>query len=70
MSYRLISTDDHMQEPRDLWTKRMSRAKWGDRIPEVRRFDDESDGWFIDGKPDQRHGGPTSGACTESARAA
>jgi len=62
VNYQLISTDDHMQEPRDLWTKRMSRAKWGDRIPEVRRFDDESDGWFIDGKPDQRHGGPYLGS--------
>lgn len=32
MNYNIISTDDHMQEPRDLWTRRLSKEKWGNRI--------------------------------------
>jgi predicted TIM-barrel fold metal-dependent hydrolase len=58
MNNRLISTDDHLQEPPDLWTQRMSRQKWGDRIPQIRRNDDGTDGWFIDDKPFFKYGAP------------
>lgn len=58
MNYTLVSTDDHFQEPPDLWTQRMSRAKWGDRIPHIRRGEDGSDCWFIDGKPFSKYGMP------------
>ena len=34
--YKLIDIDCHITEPADLWTSRMSKTKWGDRIPEVR----------------------------------
>ena len=58
MNYRVVSTDDHLQEPPDLWTQRMSRGKWGARIPQIRRNDDGSDGWFIDDKPFAKYGRP------------
>ena len=33
MKYGVISADDHVQEAPDVWTKRMSKAKFGDDIP-------------------------------------
>jgi uncharacterized protein len=41
-----ISVDDHVQEPPDLWTKRLSKQRWGDRIPHV-----EGAQWVIDDRP-------------------
>lgn len=46
---KVISTDSHIQEPADLWTKRMSAAKWGERIPHV-VAEERADYWYIDGK--------------------
>ena len=37
LKYGFISADDHVQEHPEVWTKRMSKAKWGERIPHVRR---------------------------------
>jgi predicted TIM-barrel fold metal-dependent hydrolase len=51
MEYRVISTDDHLQEPPDTWTSRMSKAKWGDRIPHIERDSEGLDHWHIYGKP-------------------
>lgn len=56
MEYKVISTDDHLQEPRDLWTRRMSKQKWGDRIPEVRRMPDGADSWFMWDEPHLKYG--------------
>ena len=45
---KIIDTDSHVMEPPDLWTSRLSAAKWGDSIPHVRR--DEKNGvdrWWI-----------------------
>ena len=50
MKYRVISTDDHLQEGPDTWTSRMSKAKWGDKIPHVVRNDDGTDTWLINGE--------------------
>jgi predicted TIM-barrel fold metal-dependent hydrolase len=47
--YRFVSVDDHVVEHPTVWTDRMSRATWGDRVPHVA----ESDGgqvWVIDGQ--------------------
>ena len=33
MEYTRIDVDAHIQEPPDCWTSRMSRSRWGDRIP-------------------------------------
>ena len=32
---KFISVDEHVQEHPEVWTKRLSRAKWGERIPHV-----------------------------------
>jgi predicted TIM-barrel fold metal-dependent hydrolase len=50
LKYGFISADDHAQEHPEVWTSRMSRQKWGDRIPHVERQPDESDAWVIDGR--------------------
>jgi uncharacterized protein len=46
-----ISVDDHVQEPPDLWTSRLSRAKFGDRIPHLAEQADGSERWVIDDRP-------------------
>ncbi|MCE2391018.1 MAG: amidohydrolase [Proteobacteria bacterium] len=43
MEYARIDVDAHIQEPPDCWTSRMSRAKWGDRIPHTEWFDPSVD---------------------------
>jgi uncharacterized protein len=48
---RLISVDDHVQEPPDLWTRRLSGARWGQRIPHVKQAADGTEHWLIDGEP-------------------
>jgi predicted TIM-barrel fold metal-dependent hydrolase len=45
-----ISVDEHVQEPPDLWTKRLSRSKWGDRIPHLEKNSDGAESWFVDGR--------------------
>ena len=47
-SYRVISADDHIFEPPDLWTSRLGR-KYGDRVPRVVRTKDGGDWWVTDG---------------------
>ena len=56
MKYRVISTDDHLQEAPDTWTSRMSAAKWGDKIPQLKPLDKERDAWFVYGEPNKRLG--------------
>ena len=60
IKYGLISCDSHAQEHREAFTSRMSKSKWGNRIPQVVETNDESamavpidhtvDRWMIDGK--------------------
>jgi hypothetical protein len=47
---RLISADDHVIEHPHVWIDRLSRQRWGDRIPHVERDADGSDYWLIDGR--------------------
>jgi hypothetical protein len=47
LKYGFISADDHVQEHREVWTSRMSRQKWGNKIPHVDRQPDGSDFWVI-----------------------
>ncbi len=49
MSNRFISVDDHVQEPPDLWTSRLSKDKWGDRIPRLEKNKD-GEHWVADGE--------------------
>ncbi len=48
MQYNVVSSDDHVQEPGDLWTKR-APAKLRDRVPVLKRTE-QGDCWFIEGK--------------------
>ena len=48
---QFISVDEHVQEHPDLWTKRLSAAKWGERIPHVAKDADGNERWLIDGRP-------------------
>ncbi|HKD67428.1 MAG TPA: amidohydrolase family protein [Candidatus Binataceae bacterium] len=50
LQFGVISVDDHVQEPPDLWTRCMSGAKWGDRIPHVAGQADGTERWVIDGQ--------------------
>lgn len=45
MADRFISVDDHVQEPPDLWTARLPKGQWGDRIPHVEPGADGSEQW-------------------------
>jgi predicted TIM-barrel fold metal-dependent hydrolase len=47
---RIISLDNHVYEPPDLWTSR-AEAKFQDRVPRiVHRDEDDSDWWMCDGR--------------------
>ncbi len=46
-SYRVISSDNHVMEPGDLWTSRVE-SKFKGREPHVIRRDDGSDWWVCD----------------------
>jgi predicted TIM-barrel fold metal-dependent hydrolase len=48
-SQALISVDDHVVEPPDLWTKRLPAAV-RDRGPQVREGDDGTEAWWYDGQ--------------------
>jgi predicted TIM-barrel fold metal-dependent hydrolase len=50
LKYGLISVDDHVQEHPEVWTQRMSKAKWGDRIPHVVQHTDGTEFWMVDGQ--------------------
>jgi predicted TIM-barrel fold metal-dependent hydrolase len=50
LKYGFISVDDHVQEHPEVWTRRLSRAKWGDRIPHLERQADGTEHWVVDGQ--------------------
>ena len=46
-NYRVISSDNHVFEPPDLWTRR-AKPEFKDRVPQlVRQYD--GDWWYCDG---------------------
>jgi predicted TIM-barrel fold metal-dependent hydrolase len=45
-----ISADDHVQEHPEVWTRRLSKTRWGDRIPQLRRLENGTQGWVVDGR--------------------
>ena len=49
MKYGVISADDHVQEAPDVWTKRMSKAKFGDDIPHIVDLPDGTQTWALGG---------------------
>jgi predicted TIM-barrel fold metal-dependent hydrolase len=48
VNYKVISSDDHVYEPADLWTGRIG-AKFGDQCPRVIR-EEGADWWYCDGE--------------------
>ncbi|MBM3340886.1 MAG: amidohydrolase [Betaproteobacteria bacterium] len=62
LKYGFISADDHVQEHPQVWTKRMSKAQWGDRIPHIERQSDGSECWVVDGKKIDLSGVAIAGA--------
>ena len=46
--YRIISSDDHVFEPADLWTSRIE-GRFRERVPRVERAQDGTDWWYCDG---------------------
>jgi predicted TIM-barrel fold metal-dependent hydrolase len=46
---RFISVDDHVQEPPDLWTSRLSKTQWGERIPHLEAGNGREQ-WLVDGQ--------------------
>ena len=50
MNNSFISVDEHVQEHPEVWTKRLSRANWGERIPHVERNSKGVERWFVDGR--------------------
>jgi len=50
MREEFISVDDHVLEPPDLWTSRLSKDRWGDRIPHLAKNGSGTEQWVVDGK--------------------
>ncbi len=50
LKHGLISVDDHVLEPPNLWTDRLSKGKWGSRIPHLDRASDGAERWVVDGR--------------------
>lgn len=50
LEHGLISVDDHVQEHPEVWTSRLARATWGDRIPHIAPQPDGTDRWTVDGR--------------------
>lgn len=50
-SHGFASVDDHVQEPPDLWTSRLSASRWGERRPHVGAAPAGSRTWLVDGRP-------------------
>ena len=66
-SYRVISADNHVFEPEDLWTSR-AELKFKERVPHVERLE-AGDFWFCDGrKVVGVAGGARKGVRTEEVR--
>ena len=45
-----ISVDEHVQEQPETWTQRLSRAKWGERIPHIEKNSDGAERWIVEGR--------------------
>src|SRR5438034_10935249 len=46
----IISAVDHVVEHPQVWTQRLSKAKFADRIPHLENAQEGNDYWIVDGK--------------------
>ena len=65
MEYKVISADNHLIEPRDMFIKGLP-AKYKDRAPRVVRAEDGGDGWSWNGQKPKRTFGIEAVAGRES----
>ncbi|MEA2639389.1 MAG: hypothetical protein QOF51_783, partial [Chloroflexota bacterium] len=49
LKYGLVSADDHVLEPPDLWTARLG-SRFRDRAPHLERAADGTEHWVVDGQ--------------------
>lgn len=49
-THRLFSAVDHVVEHPEVWTQRLSKSKWGERIPHIQHLPDGTDCWVVDGR--------------------
>jgi predicted TIM-barrel fold metal-dependent hydrolase len=45
-----ISVDEHVQEAPGVWTERLARAQFGDRIPHLEKLPNGAERWVVDGR--------------------
>ncbi len=57
-----ISADEHVQESPEVWTKRLSAAKWGERIPHIAKNADATERWVVGGREINLNGVADCGA--------
>jgi hypothetical protein len=50
LRYGFISGDDHVVEHPEVWTQRLAKTQWGDRIPHLEQQADGTQCWIIDGR--------------------
>ena len=62
MANIFISVDEHVQEHPEVWTKRLSRARWGGRIPYLEKNSDGTEQWIVDGRQIELDGVADCGA--------
>jgi predicted TIM-barrel fold metal-dependent hydrolase len=60
-----ISVDEHVQESPELWTERLSHAKFGDRIPHIEKNADGAERWFVNGREVNLGGAADCGAAMD-----
>ena len=47
---KIISTVDRVIEPPEVWTRRISQSKFGERVPHLERRGDGTDAWIVDNR--------------------
>jgi uncharacterized protein len=60
----IVSTDDHVVENPELWSSRLSRSRFGDRVPHIECQADGADCWIIEGNRLPLLGSGSAGALT------
>jgi uncharacterized protein len=63
MADKFISTNEHVIESPDVWTSRLSKQRWADRLPHIIAKDDGSEVWLIDGREYPLLGSGSAAAC-------
>ena len=62
---QVISADDHVIEPPDLWTSRVP-DRYGDRVPQIVQLDGGIERWTIDGRVSEEPRLAPTGALSEN----